>query len=141
MQKFGYLTTQNVHTNYIETTYVFRVQLGRTSSNFSGTLTPSILSSPRMAREQTGPTMLGLEDKKRPTSSHTNIEETPALEDILYLVSCCCKDGCQKNCECVKSSLKCSSMCSYCAGHGCSNKDVEDELDVDKETENFNENE
>jgi hypothetical protein len=50
-------------------------------------------------------------------------EQPPAPQQLLRLVSCICKKGCEKrSCECIRSGLKCSNMCGYCSGHGCSNQ-------------------
>lgn len=45
----------------------------------------------------------------------------PAPENLLRLTCCNCKNFCEKNCECRRSSLTCTSMCGQCAGIGCSN--------------------
>ena len=43
-----------------------------------------------------------------------------ALERLLQLVSCECKNRCQKNCSCRKVGIFCSVMCSGCNGQMCS---------------------
>ncbi|GBN36865.1 hypothetical protein AVEN_34184-1 [Araneus ventricosus] len=35
-----------------------------------------------------------------------------APEDLLSLIVCTCKDECVQNCECRRSGLNCSNMCS-----------------------------
>lgn len=47
-----------------------------------------------------------------------------APQELLSLIVCACKDECVRNCECRKSGLNCSSMCSNCAGLGCNNRDI-----------------
>lgn len=42
----------------------------------------------------------------------------PAPEDLLALISCGCKTGCKRGCGCVKHGLKCSRICTHCAGTG-----------------------
>ena len=59
----------------------------------------------------------------------TTLEAAP--ERILHLVSCNCKEGCERNCDCKRGYLPCTSMCGYCAGHGCSNRIVIDDDDDD----------
>ncbi|GBP81988.1 hypothetical protein EVAR_62864_1 [Eumeta japonica] len=44
-----------------------------------------------------------------------------APESLLKLVSCKCKKGCQKACECRKIGLKCSVICTNCSGGACDN--------------------
>lgn len=56
-----------------------------------------------------------------------------APPELLHITSCSCKDECNKNCECRKSGLKCSTLCSYCSGHACMNKDAEDEINDEEE--------
>ena len=48
----------------------------------------------------------------------------PAPETLLHLITCNCRSGCERNCECRRSGLPCTSMCGFCAGHGCSNHDT-----------------
>ena len=50
----------------------------------------------------------------------------PAPESLLHLITCNCRSGCERNCECRRSGLPCTSMCGLCAGHGCSNHDTSD---------------
>ena len=47
-----------------------------------------------------------------------------APNELLHLVTCNCKTGCNRNCECKRSALQCTAMCGYCAGHGCENRIV-----------------
>ena len=56
-----------------------------------------------------------------------------APDDLLHLICCCCKDDCTTKCECFKSGLKCSTMCANCAGHGCSNRDIADEIEPEED--------
>ena len=51
----------------------------------------------------------------------------PAPESLLNLITCNCRSGCERNCECRRSGLPCTSMCGFCAGHGCSNHDTSDD--------------
>lgn len=55
--------------------------------------------------------------------------KSPAPQSILKLVSCSCKKGCGKRCGCVKARLRCSTMCKYCQGLSCFNKNLEDNGD------------
>ena len=64
----------------------------------------------------------------------TTLEAAP--ERILHLVSCNCKEGCERNCDCKRGCLPCTSMCGYCAGHGCSNRIVIDDDDDDDDDGN-----
>ncbi|KAJ8888860.1 hypothetical protein PR048_008354 [Dryococelus australis] len=52
-------------------------------------------------------------------------------QDILQFVFCSCTNDCERSCECHRISLKYSTKYMYCAGHGCSNRDVEDDEDMD----------
>ena len=51
----------------------------------------------------------------------------PAPESLLHIITCNCRSGCERNCECRRSGLPCTSMCGFCAGHGCSNHDTSDD--------------
>ena len=53
----------------------------------------------------------------------------PAPETLLHLITCNGRSGCERNCECRRSGLPCTSMCGFCAGHGCSNHDTSDDTD------------
>ncbi|KAJ8876247.1 hypothetical protein PR048_024157 [Dryococelus australis] len=44
-----------------------------------------------------------------------------APQALLNLISCNCKKGCSRGCDCLPSSLLCSEMCSRCAGVDCNN--------------------
>ena len=46
-----------------------------------------------------------------------------APERILRMISCGCKQNCQKLCKCRKAGLYCSEMCTNCAGV-CRNRDM-----------------
>lgn len=48
-------------------------------------------------------------------------ELPPAPDELLHLISCGCKKGCERNCECRKAGLTCSAMCRHCIGHSCEN--------------------
>lgn len=52
----------------------------------------------------------------------------PAPEELLNLISCNCKKGCQRACQCRSTGLHCSSMCGHCRGDGCSNVLLEADL-------------
>lgn len=70
----------------------------------------------------------------------TTLKEA-APTHILHLISCNCKSGCERNCECRRSGLPCSRMCGYCSGCGCSNNEpaLEDEEmyeELDSDIEN-----
>ncbi|GBM55371.1 hypothetical protein AVEN_120170-1 [Araneus ventricosus] len=60
-------------------------------------------------------------------------------EDLLSVIVCTCKDECVQNCECRKSGLNCSNMCSNCSRLGCVNRDIliieDDDLQLDEEQE------
>ena len=46
----------------------------------------------------------------------------PAPAKLLELVSCECVAGCSTaNCSFKIKRLECTTMCGFCAGHGCSN--------------------
>ena len=53
----------------------------------------------------------------------------PAPDTLLHLITCNGRSGCEGNCECRRSGLPCTSMCRFCAGHGCSNHDTSDDTD------------
>ncbi|GBN01360.1 hypothetical protein AVEN_227732-1 [Araneus ventricosus] len=63
------------------------------------------------------------------------------LPDLLSLIVCTFKDECVQNCECRRSGLNCSNMCSNCSGLGCVNRDrliIDDDVDdlqLDEEQE------
>lgn len=67
--------------------------------------------------------------------------QEPAPQHILCLLACNCKKGCdRRSCECRRNGLKCSNMCGYCSGYGCSNRLTpieEDEIDAEHETNDF----
>ena len=50
-----------------------------------------------------------------------------APESLLHLITSNCRSGYERNCECRRSGLPCTSMCGFCAGHGCSNHDTSDD--------------
>ena len=67
-------------------------------------------------------------DRLRPI---TSLQE-PVPPSLLHVITCNCKAGCERNCECRRSGLNCTHMCGYCAGHGCSNQnsfDTDDDVD------------
>ncbi|GBM55372.1 hypothetical protein AVEN_120171-1 [Araneus ventricosus] len=73
---------------------------------------------------------VGLENDWWSSSSYYPV----APEDLLSLIVCTCKVECVQNCECRKSSLNCSNLCSNCSGLGCINRDmliIEDDVDDD----------
>ena len=37
----------------------------------------------------------------------------PPLESLLHLITCNCRSGCERNCECRRSGLPCTSMCGF----------------------------
>ncbi|GBN36606.1 hypothetical protein AVEN_114863-1 [Araneus ventricosus] len=63
-----------------------------------------------------------------------------ASEGLPSLIVCTCKDDCAQNCECRRSGLNCSNMCTNCSGLRCVNKDmlinddnVDDDLQLDED--------
>ena len=51
-----------------------------------------------------------------------------APTSLLNLVSCGCKGGCTRACECRKLVLHCTPMCSQCGGQTYTNiDDIEDD--------------
>lgn len=72
--------------------------------------------------------------------------QDPAPPELLKMIFCQCKTGCEKNCSCLKAGLKCSSICGSCQLTQCSNYkrnegifpeelEVEVETEVEEETE------
>lgn len=54
----------------------------------------------------------------------------PAPDELLHLIRCNCKKGCQRGCQCRIAGLNCTSMCGHCRGTSCNNISVvADELD------------
>ena len=52
----------------------------------------------------------------------------PAPETLLHLITCNCRSEYERNCECRRSGLPCTSMCGCCAaGNGCNNHDTTDD--------------
>lgn len=51
-------------------------------------------------------------------------EQPPAPENLMKLISCNCKCGCERSCGCKRAGLKCSLLCGYCRGNGCNNSQV-----------------
>ncbi|GBN56785.1 hypothetical protein AVEN_245931-1 [Araneus ventricosus] len=43
----------------------------------------------------------------------------PAPENLLHLIRCGWKENCFRNCECKRSGLTCTIMCSECARESC----------------------
>ena len=50
-----------------------------------------------------------------------------APDDLLQIVSCCCKSICGSYCGCRKSGLLCTNMCEHCSGYSCHNTPIMDE--------------
>ena len=49
-----------------------------------------------------------------------------APEKVLKMISCGCKQGCRRNCRCVKAGLLCTVLCSGCNGLECANSGHEE---------------
>ena len=49
-----------------------------------------------------------------------------APEKVLKMISCGCKQGCRRNCRCVKAGLLCTVPCSGCNGLECANSGHEE---------------
>ncbi len=45
-----------------------------------------------------------------------------AHANILDIILCNCKSGCEQNCDNGRSGLNYTVMCGYCAGHECANR-------------------
>lgn len=58
-----------------------------------------------------------------------------APQELLSLIMCTCKDECVRNCECRRSGLNCTSICSNCSGQACDNMDNNNILDDELEEE------
>lgn len=56
-----------------------------------------------------------------------------APEQLLCLISCSCAGECLNNCECRRSALQCSNLCTNCAGYGCSNVDISIDSDTEED--------
>ncbi len=56
--------------------------------------------------------------------------QPPAPPELLRLISCNCKCGCERACGCRKAGLRCSVLCGQCRGSGCANSDIP-EVDED----------
>lgn len=53
----------------------------------------------------------------------------PAPDNILKLISCACKGSCStQQCTCLKSGIKCSTICKVCEGTSCMNNYNESEV-------------
>lgn len=61
----------------------------------------------------------------------TNIAAAP--DALLKMISCKCTKGCGSSCGCKKMGLKCSTICSYCQGISCLNKQPCDDSEDDSE--------
>ena len=57
-------------------------------------------------------------------------EKSYAPEKLIKIVYCACKQGCTRQCSCVKAGLPCSAMCTGCTGT-CTN--CEEPLEEDAE--------
>lgn len=56
----------------------------------------------------------------------------PASDNLMNLISCNCKTGCECNCGCRKAGIPCTLLCGYCCGGGCCNSEkVEPEAESD----------
>lgn len=66
-------------------------------------------------------------------------QKPPAPDNLLNLISCNCKTGCERGCGCKKAGIQCSLLCGYCRGGGCSNSEkpetVEEAGDSEEPTE------
>ncbi|KAE8746250.1 hypothetical protein FOCC_FOCC007122, partial [Frankliniella occidentalis] len=53
-----------------------------------------------------------------------------APPELLKLIACGCRGMCDtQRCECLKSGLRCSSICGFCQGHSCANRAEDDDDD------------
>ena len=60
----------------------------------------------------------------------------PSPDELLHLVTCNCKGGYARRCDCKNAGLSCSGMCGRCRGTSCGNTErVGDEQDDDDECE------
>ena len=60
----------------------------------------------------------------------------PAPDELLHLVTCNCKGGCARRCDCKNAGYSCSVMCGQCRGTSCGNTDqVGDEQDDEDDCE------
>lgn len=49
------------------------------------------------------------------------MNEPPAPQNILDVILCGCKKGCDRACSCRKAGLLCTQSCKYCLGLNCNN--------------------
>ena len=55
------------------------------------------------------------------------VKDKPAApQKVLKLISCGCKQGCNRNCKCRKAGLLCTPLCSGCNGTDCTNSEHEE---------------
>ena len=47
--------------------------------------------------------------------------QPPAPDNLLNLISCNCKAGCEQGCGCRKAGIQCLLLCGHCRGSGCNN--------------------
>ena len=98
------------------------IRLGDSATNVNSctsTLVPGVPPSTAVAWCRLESYRLGMEAER--WTPYT----TP--DTLLHLITCNCRSGCERNCECRRSGLPCTSMCGFCAGHGCSNHDTSDD--------------
>ncbi|GBM62655.1 hypothetical protein AVEN_257259-1 [Araneus ventricosus] len=54
---------------------------------------------------------------------------TPTPNNLLHVIRCWCKRNCSRNCDCTRSGLACTTMCSEYAGESCFNRNIPDSED------------
>lgn len=60
-----------------------------------------------------------------------------APDEVLKVIFCACKKGCQLNCSCRKSGLQCTSACINCYGIRCTNILQEEIEENEDDNEHF----
>ncbi|GBO21084.1 hypothetical protein AVEN_123455-1 [Araneus ventricosus] len=86
-----------------------------------------------MARRVFEPIQLGMEVMNK---SLTPIYTTkgPAPAKIVSLITCGCNKGCGGKCKCVRTNLRCTTLCKNCRGQSCINTEAIDIVEeVDEE--------
>ena len=79
---------------------------------------------------------MGLEEKIDGQLTAVTTLLALAPEDLLRLISCSCKGGCERACGCRKAGLTCSQICRQCRGIECTNvKEVYDDYTDDEEAQ------
>ncbi|GBM14448.1 hypothetical protein AVEN_246606-2 [Araneus ventricosus] len=57
----------------------------------------------------------------------------PAAAKIVSLITCGCNKGSGKNCKCVRTNLRCTTLCKNCRGQSCINTKAKDIVEEDND--------